>query len=107
MFILAGLLFASSGIDFGSLIAPILITVAVVMVVRALSVFAVTRPIRVLRLERSIPFSWELLLSWGSLRGALAIIVVILIPENLTIMSGETEYIVRDLLLALTVGCIW
>lgn len=106
VFILAGLLFASSGIDFGSLIAPILITVIAVMVARAISVFVITRPIRLLRLERALPLSWELLLSWGSLRGALAIIVVLLIPESLQITSGDTVYVVRDLLLALTVGCI-
>ena len=40
------------------------------------------------------------------MRGALAIIIVLLIPENVTVPGWTLEYSVRDLLLALTVGCI-
>lgn len=106
VFILAGLLFASSGIDVRNLIIPMIVTALVVAFVRVISVFAITIPVNFFKLERPLPFSWQLLLSWGSLRGALAIIIVLLIPDSLTIESGSTTYAVRELLLALTVGCI-
>lgn len=56
--------------------------------------------------EERIPFSWQHLLSWGSLRGALAVIMVMLIPETLTVPGWNLPMGVRDFVLALTVGCI-
>ena len=106
VFLLAGLLFASSKIDVRSLILPILLTIVVVAFVRAVTIFAVILPLNALKIEEKIPRSWQLLLAWGSLRGALAIIIVLLIPENVTVPGWTLEYSVRDLLLALTVGCI-
>lgn len=106
VFLLAGLLFASSRIDVRSLILPILITIVVVAVVRVVAVYAVLLPLNRLKLEDPIPSSWQFLLSWGSLRGALAIIIVLLIPEDTTVAGWTLGYSVRDLLLALTVGCI-
>lgn len=106
VFILAGMLFASSNVDFSQLWLPILATVAVVIVVRAISVYAVTLPLNALKVEEKIPNSWQLLLSWGSLRGALAIIIVLLIPEDLSVAGWEYAYSPRDFILALTTGCI-
>ena len=106
VFILAGMLFASSHVDFKSLWVPILVTIAVVIVMRIVSVYAITKPLNALKLEEKIPPSWEFLLSWGSLRGALAVIVVLLIPENLVIEGWAYAYSPRDFILALTTGCI-
>lgn len=106
VFILTGLLFASSHIDIRHLWLPILITVLVVAVVRAISVYAVTVPLNALKLEGHIPASWRVLLSWGSLRGALAIIVIMLIPEDFMVDGWTFDYTPREFLLALTIGCI-
>lgn len=106
VFILAGMLFASSDVDFGQLWLPILITVLVVMIIRAISVYAVTIPLNAIKLEERIPASWQFLLSWGSLRGALAIIIVLLIPADLAVPGWEYAYSPRDFILALTTGCI-
>lgn len=106
VFILAGVLFASSDVDFGQLWAPILVTVLIVMIMRAISVYSVVLPLNALKLEKSLPASWQLLLSWGSLRGALAIIIVLLIPQDLTVPGWEYVYSPRDFILALTTGCI-
>lgn len=106
VFLLAGLLFASSQIDVRNLILPMLVTIIVVAVVRVIAVYVVTVPLNASKLEERIPSSWQLLLSWGSLRGALAIIVVLLIPEDLSVPGWTLEYSVRDFVLALTVGCI-
>ena len=106
VFLLAGLLFATADVDYRTLALPILVTVLIVMIVRVIAVFVVTTPINVLKLEAKIPFSWQVLLSWGSLRGALAIIIVLLIPEDVTMPGWTLEYSIRELLLALTIGCI-
>jgi len=106
VFLLAGILFASSQIDFISLLAPLGLTILVVAVVRVLAVYAVTAPLTALQLEEKIPASWQLLLAWGSLRGALAIIIVLLIPDDLTVPGWTLEYSVKELMLALTTGCI-
>lgn len=106
VFILAGLLFASSNVDIRTLWLPILVTVLVVAAVRVVSVYAVVAPLNKLKLEETIPQSWQILLSWGSLRGALAIIIILLIPEDFTVNGWSYAFAPRDFLLALTIGCI-
>ena len=106
VFLMAGLLFASSGVDFLHLWLPIVVTVLIVASARLLSVLVVTKPLNAMKLENPIPSSWEKMLGWASLRGALSIIIVLLIPKDLTIEGWTYEYAPRDFLLALTVGCI-
>lgn len=106
VFLMAGLLFASSGVDFAHLWLPILMTVLVVAAGRVISVYAVTIPLNRTKLENPIPASWSKLLAWASLRGALSIIIVLLIPADYQVAGWGLEYSVRDFLLALTIGCI-
>ncbi len=106
VFILAGILFASTKINLADLWLPILITIVVVAIARVIAVYAVTYPLNKLKLEAPILPSWQKLLAWGSLRGALAIIIVMLIPENLTVAGWGHAYSLRDFILALTIGCI-
>lgn len=106
VFLLAGLLFANSGVDFMELWLPILVTIAVVAIARVISVYTVVAPLNRAKLESHIPNTWSKLLSWASLRGALAIIIILVIPENLTIEGWNYAYSPRDFLLALTIGCI-
>ena len=106
VFLLAGLLFASSDIDIATLLLPILLTILIVAAVRVIAVFSVTSAVNAFSIEEKIPRSWEILLSWGSLRGALAIIIVLLVPEDLVVAGWNNTYSPRDFLLALTVGCI-
>lgn len=105
VFILAGVLFASLDVDLGQLWLPILVSIFVVATARAISIYAVTIPLNLLKLD-SIPGSWSRLLAWGSLRGALAIIIVLLVPEDLQVPGWTLEYSPRDLLIALSVGCV-
>ena len=106
VFLMAGLLFASSGVDFFHLWFPILVTVLIVAAGRSISIYCVTIPLNWSKLENTIPSSWEKLLSWASLRGALSIIIVLLIPADFTVDGWNLEYTPRDFLLALTIGCI-
>lgn len=106
VFLMAGLLFASTGVNFAELWLPILITVFIVAFARLIAVYAVVKPLNLLSIEAHVPASWQKLLSWGSLRGALSIIIVLLIPEDFTIDGWALEHTPRDFLLALTIGCI-
>ena len=106
VFILAGMLFAGSGVDFQALWLPIIVTVLVVMAVRAISVYLIVTPINVLSKKERMPWGWAALLSWGSLRGALAIIVILLVPDDLAIAGWTYAYSPKEFILALTIGCI-
>jgi monovalent cation:H+ antiporter, CPA1 family len=57
--------------------------------------------------EEFIPRSWQHLLSWGSLRGALAVTMVLLIPDTLSITGWEHSFTVKEFIAALTIGCIY
>jgi CPA1 family monovalent cation:H+ antiporter len=67
-------------IPFWFLLVPLFVTIPVVMLARAISVYLPIGVINLFKLEEHIPLSWQHLLSWGSLRGALAIMMVLLIP---------------------------
>lgn len=106
VFILAGLLFASLQIDVRELWLPILVSVIIVAIVRVIAVYSVVRPLNAMKIEEEIPNSWQILLAWGSLRGALAIIIVLLIPDDLQVAGWQYAYSPKDFLLAITIGCI-
>ncbi len=106
VFMLVGIMVVELHIDWLSLALPISIAVFVVMAGRAVSVYSVVGALNAVKWEERIPSSWQHLLSWGSLRGALAVIMVLLIPENLAVPGWTLEMPVRDFVLALTVGCI-
>lgn len=106
VFLMAGLLFANSGINLQELWLPILVAVLVVAIARIISVYAVIMPLNLVKVESNIPPSWRKLLAWGSLRGALSIIIVLIIPADFTLEGWSLPYSPRDFLLALTIGCI-
>lgn len=106
VFIMAGLLFASTEIAVRELWVPMLAAIVVVAVMRAVTVYAVTSPLYVVAKKQAIPSSWQVLLSWGSLRGALAIIVMMMVPTDLKVAGWSMETSPRDALLAMTIACI-
>jgi monovalent cation:H+ antiporter, CPA1 family len=107
VFLLIGLIFVALPIPVTQLIVPISIAVVVVAISRAVSIYPVLWGLNRVAYEAPIPMSWQHLLAWGSLRGALAITMVLLIPANLTIASWNLAYTPREFILALTIGCIF
>lgn len=82
VFILIGIAVATSSSSeywFPSLIAVITVTVArffsVIPILSLLNLFAKTKTDR-------IPFSWQVIIAHGGLRGALAVVMLLLIPQN-------------------------
>ncbi len=107
VFILMGLLFADLPIRFDHFIVPMLITVIVVLVGRALSIYPVVAAVNWLKKEKPIPISWQHLLAWGSLRGALAVTMVLLIPDTLVLPGWSYDFTVKEFIAAITIGCIY
>jgi CPA1 family monovalent cation:H+ antiporter len=51
--------------------------------------------------------NWQHLLSWGSLRGAIAVIMVMLIPEDLSLPNWNYDFSIKEFITAITIGSIY
>lgn len=107
VFILMGLLFADLAIDLNVAIWPILLAILVVVVGRAVSVYPLLWILNKIGVEEPIPRNWMHLLAWGSLRGSLAVIMVLLIPDDLSIPGWTFAYSVKKFVVAVTIGSIY
>lgn len=108
IFILVGVLFVDIPLANHDILIPIVISVFVVATARALSIYPIVGFFNTYASSHTrIPRAWQHLLSWGSLRGALAVTLVLLIPQDLAIPEWSLSISPRDFILALTVGCIF
>ncbi len=107
VFILMGLLFAALPINVMDFVIPIALAILVVAGGRALSIYPVVGVLNWLKKEEHIPMSWQNLLAWGSLRGALAVTMVLMIPADWRPDGWSYDYSPRDFIMALTIGCIY
>ena len=107
IFILIGVLFVHIPSLSREMVGVVLITILVVAIARAISIYPVVSAFNIfVKKEEKVPMSWQHLLSWGSLRGALAVTMVLLIPEDLTFSGWSLALSPKEFLLAITVGCI-
>jgi CPA1 family monovalent cation:H+ antiporter len=108
VFILIGMLAVKLPASAPQLLVPILLTILIVAFARALSIYPVVMAFNAFASPlQKIPLSWQHALAWGSLRGALAVTMVLLIPETLMFPGWDYPFTPRDLILTLTVGCIF
>ncbi len=108
VFILIGTLAVSLPLNSHGLILPILLVILIVVVARALSIYPVVGAWnRLAEPFGAIPLAWQHLLAWGSLRGALAVTMALLIPTDWMISTPVYTGSVHDVLLAFTTGCIF
>lgn len=107
VFLLIGLIFATLPVRVTDFIMPTLVAVGIVATARALSIYPVVGVLNRLKLEEHIPSRWQHLLAWGSLRGALAITMVLLIPTDFAIAGWHLPYSPQEFVLSLTIGCIF
>lgn len=107
IFILIGVLMVEVKLFEPVIIGAIIITIFTVALARAFSIYPIISIYNfVQKTDRYIPVSWQHLLAWGSLRGALAVTMVFLIPDDLTIVGWNLDTTPKEFLLALTIGCI-
>lgn len=81
--------------------------IIIVMVARTISVYI---PLVFFNLFaqkiRKIPIQWMKILSWGSLRGAIAIASLLMIPDDLTIEGWTLELSIKEVMTTLIISCI-
>lgn len=107
IFILIGVLMVDINLLNPTIIGAIIITIITVAAARALSIYPVVFLYnKTQNKERKIPNSWQHLMAWGSLRGALAMTMVLLIPDNLSVPGWNISISPKEFLLAITIGCI-
>ncbi len=107
IFILIGILFVNVPTLEPMMIWVVVLTILLVAVARAISIYPVVSVFNVVTKHAKIPMSWQHLLSWGSLRGALAVTMVLLIPDELSFGGWNLSISPKEFLLSLTVGCIF
>ncbi|MDQ7091586.1 MAG: sodium:proton antiporter [Methylococcales bacterium] len=107
VFILMGLLFARLTISLKVTLLPILVIITVVMLARAISIYVSVGIANQIKSEKNISMNWQHLLSWGSLRGAIAVIMVLLIPDDLTLPTWSYDFSIKEFITAITIGCIY
>jgi len=108
IFILIGLLAVSLPLSSPQFLIPIGLTVLIVASARALSIYPVVSMWNSLSdASRAIPRAWQHLLAWGSLRGALAVTMALIIPTTLTVDGWSNEESIYSVILAFTTGCIF
>jgi len=107
VFILLGLLFTTLSVGVLDILPALAVIILVVVAARAFSVYPVIGVLNAIRLEQPIPRSWQHLMAWGSLRGALAVTMVLMIPDTLDHPGWKQAYSIKDFILALTIGCIY
>ncbi len=109
VFLLLGLLAINVDVNLEEVIVPIGIAIVSVAIARVLAVYSTIIPFNMKfgKTKQRIPSSWAYLLSWGSLRGALAIVMVLMIPEDLTVANWPFGMSIRDFILIITIACIY
>ncbi len=118
VFILIGLIVSDLwDIKITEFILPISISVIIVIIARAVSVYLPIWILNKLKLWENIPMSWQHIMSWGSLRGSLALMMVLLIPwkwqdwfdKILAFQQSVNwphDYSIKDFILIIVIGCI-
>jgi monovalent cation:H+ antiporter, CPA1 family len=108
IFILIGILFVNVPTMEPAMIGVVVITILLVAIARAISIYPVVGIFNLFSSDTAkVPMSWQHLLSWGSLRGALAVTMVLLIPDELSFAGWDLSISPKEFLLSLTVGCIF
>ena len=91
-----------------TMIMVVVATIVIVAVARAISIYPIVGLFNAVSSPATrVPRSWQHLLSWGSLRGALAVTMVLLIPDELAFAGWDLSISPKEFLLSLTVGCIF
>ncbi|MBT4937184.1 hypothetical protein HON22_04670 [Candidatus Peregrinibacteria bacterium] len=105
IFLLMGMLIGNIDFHIQSLFLPISIAIVLVIIARAISVFGVLGPLNYF-IKYPIAFNWQKLLAWGSLRGAIAITMLLFIPEDLTISGWGLLISPKEFISVITISCI-
>jgi CPA1 family monovalent cation:H+ antiporter len=106
VFLLMGLILKDIRVPSTDLYVIVPVAIGVVVVARAVSIYFPINVLNVLKIHEHIPASWQHLLAWWSLRWALALMLALLIPVDLTVDGWMMDYSIRDFIVVLVIACI-
>ncbi len=106
VFILIWFILSKIHINISQFILPTIIAIIVVIIARAISVYLPLNLIKITKLEEPVPSSRQHLLAWWSLRWALAIMMWLMIPDNLSVPGWNYPFTIKEFLLTLIVMSI-
>jgi CPA1 family monovalent cation:H+ antiporter len=107
VFLLMGILFTSLVLNSHIDILPVVLIILIVVIARAISIYCSVGIANQIKSEENIPINWQHLMAWGSLRGSLAVIMVLLIPDDLVMPNWPYNYSIKDFIIAITIGSIY
>lgn len=105
IFLLMGMLIGNIDFHIQLLIVPILIALFIVIFARIISVVSVLTPLNFF-IRYPIAWSWQKLIAWGSLRGAIAITMLLFIPPHFMVPGWEMSISVREFLSVIVISCV-
>ncbi|MBI95589.1 sodium:proton exchanger [bacterium] len=113
-FISNSLVFVMMGIKFATLVNNfhvfwplVIMTILVCSLVRIITVYPTIGLCNLNKKEAKIPRKWQHLLAFGDLKGALAVILLLLVPADFTIEGYNLGFNLYEVLTAMTVGVIF
>lgn len=117
VFILIWLILSYVQVDFLKFIVPVILTIVIIMFARVISVYLPIKFVNIFKIEEHVPTSYITMLSWWSLRGAISLIMVMMLPskwdENFeklmtfqNMVGWNYDFSIKDFLMVLTIGCI-
>ncbi len=106
VFLSLWLILSKVNVPLKDFIWPIFITIGVVIIVRAVSVYIPINIVNFFQKENKVPFSWQHLLAWWSLRWALALMMALMIPESLSLEWWNYNFSIKDGIIAITISSI-
>lgn len=105
IFLLMGMLIGKINFHLQTLFLPILIAILIVIIARGVSVISVISSLNPF-LKYPLNWNWQKLLSWGSLRGAIAITMLLFIPEDFTVANWQSSFSVNEFLSVIVISCV-
>jgi monovalent cation:H+ antiporter, CPA1 family len=107
IFILIGILMVKTPLGEPVILLAIFISIITVALARAVSIYSIVGVYNQTQNQiKKIPLAWQHLMAWGSLRGALAITMVFLIPDTFSVPGWNLDVSPKEFLMAITIGCI-
>lgn len=107
VFLMMGVLFANLFGNFGNFTKPLLVSALIVTLARVFSIYPVLGLLGLVSKKHKMDRRWQHMLAFGDLKGALAVIMILLIPADMTIVGYSEIYTVKEFLTILTVGYIF
>ncbi len=86
---------------------PIAISIVVVIIARIVSIYIPLGAYNIFATEKKkIPKDWMKILSWGSLRGAIAVACLLVIPDDLSIAGWSHQASEKEFIMTMVISCI-